>query len=82
MALWQFSNLNKYGTLRKRIMYRPDGEAFSYNPRGLGRFVAVRRFKYTYEHTLIPPGLFTDQKGDKYIVPTWQKVHPETTLGS
>ena len=80
MALWQFSNLNKYGTLRKRIMYRPDGEAFSYNPRGLGRFVAVRRFKYTYEHTLIPPGLFTDQKGDKYIVPTWQKVHPETTL--
>ena len=79
MALWQFSNLNKYGTLRKRIMYRPDGEAFSYNPRGLGRFVAVRRFKYEHEH-MFPPTLFTNLEGQKYILPTWIPVHEETTL--
>ena len=80
MALWKFSNLNKYGNLRSRIIYRPDGEAFSFNPKGLGWFVAARRFKYQYEHHIIPPALFVDQQGQKYIVPTWQKVLPETTL--
>jgi len=36
-------------------------------------------FKYTYEHSQLPPTLVV-LKGQKYIVPTWQKVHPETTL--
>lgn len=36
-------------------------------------------FKYTYEHSQLPPALVV-LKGQKYIVPTWQKVHPETTL--
>lgn len=49
MALWQFSNLNKYGTLRSRVMYLPDGKPFSHGP-GFGKFVAVKRFKYPYEH--------------------------------
>ena len=44
--LWKFTNKNKYGNLRSRIVYRPDGEPFSYNPKGLGNFVAVRSFKY------------------------------------
>ena len=34
MALWEFTNKNKYGNLRSRIVYRPDGEPFSYNPKG------------------------------------------------
>jgi hypothetical protein len=80
MALWQFSNLNKYGTLRKRIIYLPDGKPFSYNPKGLGKFVATRRFKYKYEHPVLPPHLFVGQDGQKYIIPTWQEVVPETTL--
>ena len=78
--LWEFTNTNKYGNLRTRIIYRPDGQPFGFNPKGLGSFVNVRVFKYTYEHPLLPPSLFLGQDGQKYIVPTWQKVVPETTL--
>ena len=77
--LWKFTNTNKYGTLRSRIVYNPDGKPFTIG-RGFGKFVHVRVFKYTYEHPLLPPSLFTSQDGKKYIVPTWQEVLPETTL--
>ena len=80
MALWKFTNLNKYGNSRSRIIYRPNGEAFSFNPKGLGSFVNVQMFKYEYKHEIIPPSLFINQEGQKYIVPTWQKVDPNTTL--
>ena len=79
MPLWKFSNLNKYGNLRTRIIYTETSQ-LSFNPKGLGKFVAAHRFRYTYEHPVIPPSLFTGQDGQKYIVPTWQKVVPETTL--
>ncbi len=80
MALWKFSNLNKYGNIRSRIIYKPDGEAFGFNPKGFGSFVNVQMFKYEYKHEIIPPSLFIDQEGQKYIVPTWQKVDSNTTL--
>jgi hypothetical protein len=78
--LWEFTNTNKYGNLRSRVIYRPDGQPFSFNPKGFGKFVHVKVFKYTYEHPLLPPSLFVGQDGKKYIVPTWQEVLPETTL--
>jgi len=78
--LYKFTNTNKYGNLRHRIIYRPDGEGFKFNPKGFGPFVNVQVFKYTYEHSIMPPSLFTDLDGEKWIVPTWQKVLPETTL--
>ena len=78
MALWKFTNKNKYGTLRSRIIYKPDGQAFSYGP-GFGSFVNVQMFKYKYKHEILPPALVTF--GDKtYIVPTWQEVDSNTTL--
>ncbi len=80
MALWKFTNLNKYGNHRSRIIYKPDGEAFGFNPKGFGSFVNVQMFKYEYKHEIIPPSLFIDQEGQKYIVPTWQKVDSNTTL--
>ena len=79
MALFVFANLNKHGNLRKRIIYRPTSQ-FSYSPKGLGPFIATRRFKYTYEHGYLPPTLYTNSKGAKYITPTSQQVHPATTL--
>lgn len=79
MPLWKFSNLNKYGNLRHRIIHT-DSSQFSYKPKGLGPFVGVRRFRYTYEHPILPPSLFVGQDGKKFIVPTWQEVLPETTL--
>ena len=78
--LYKFQNLNKYGTLRTRIIHSPEGTPFSFNPKGFGKFVNVQTFKYEYKHQVLPPSLFIDQDGQKWIVPTWQKVHSETTL--
>lgn len=79
MALWKFSNLNKYGNIRSRIIFVEDGKPFSYNPKGLGSFVETRRFKYEHIH-LYAPCLYVASDGKKYILPTWQPVEPETTL--
>ena len=78
--LYKFTNKNKYGTLRSRIIYRTNGEGFKFNPKNFGDFVDVRVFRYTYEHPVLPPSLFTDKDGQKWIVPIWKKVLPETTL--
>jgi len=79
MALYRFSNLNKYGNWRHRIVSWPDNKPFSHGP-GFGKVVGARRFKYDHEH-FIPPALFiSSTDGQKYIVPTWQKVHPDTQL--
>ena len=40
----------------------------------------MQRFYYEVEHAYLSPALYTDQKGDKFILPTMQKVHPKTTL--
>ena len=53
MALWHFTNFNKYGNPRHRIFHRPDGEPFSHGP-GFGSTM-VRRFQYDYEHPVMPP---------------------------
>ena len=79
MALWKFTNLNKYGNPRSRIIYRPDGEAFGFNPKGLGSFVNVQMFKYEYKHEIIPPHLATIG-GKKYLMPLWKEVDPNTTI--
>ena len=78
--LYKFTNTNKYGNLRHRIIYRPNGEGFKFNPKNFGPFVNVEVFRYTYEHPILPPSLFTGTDGQKFITPTWQKVLPETTL--
>ena len=79
MALWKFTNLNKYGNHRSRIIYKPDGESFGFNPKGFGSFINVQMFKYEYKHEVMPPGLI-ESNGKKYIVPTWKEVDPNTTL--
>ena len=79
MALWKFSNLNKYGNIRTRIVHLEDGKPFSYNPKGFGPFVEVHRFKYEHHH-LYAPVLFVDSNNQKFILPNWQPVVSETTL--
>jgi hypothetical protein len=80
MALWKFSNLNKYGNWRHRIIAWPDGKPFSHGP-GFGKVVGVSRFKYTYEHPILPPSIIKSVvTGKTYIVPAWMEVLPETTL--
>jgi len=79
MALFKFQNLNKHGNLRTRIVHSPTSQ-FSFKPAGYGKFVNVQRFYYEVEHAYLSPALYTDNNGDKFILPTFQKVHPETTL--
>jgi|TARA_R110000824_G_scaffold113942_1_gene264054 hypothetical protein len=79
MALWKFTNLNKYGNPRSRIIFKPDGIAFTHGP-GFGSFVNVQRFKYEHKHEILPPSLFTNIKGERFIVPGFQKVDINTTL--
>ena len=80
MALWKFSNKNKYGNWRHRIIATLDNKPFSHGP-GFGTSVSVSRFKYTYEHPLLPPSIIVSPTtGKTYIVPAWMEVLPETTL--
>ena len=67
MALWQFTNLNKYGNPRSRVMHRPDGEAFGFNPSGFGPYINVRRYKYEYKHEVMPPAIL-EINGKTYLI--------------
>ena len=77
MALWKFTNLNKYGNPRTRIIHRPDGEAFSHGP-GFGS-TWVSRFQYEYKHEVLPPSILK-LNGKTYLMPLWKEVEPQTTL--
>jgi hypothetical protein len=77
--LYEFSNLNKHGNIRSRIVSWPKGKAFGINPNGFCSFIAVKVFKYEYHHELNPPSL-ANIGGKKYLLPTWQEVLPETEL--
>lgn len=75
MPLVQISNLNKYGNIRRRILYY-EGQ-FTFNPRGLGKFVNVQSFKYKFTHPYMRPS-FQIIKNKKYIIPGDIEVHPKT----
>ena len=79
MALWSFSNLNKHGNLRTRIIHRPDGKGFSFNPKGLGPTIFVKRFRYKYNHSFLPPTIL-ELNGKTYLMPLWQEVENDTTI--
>ena len=77
MALWKFTNFNKYGNPRTRIFHTPEGKAFSHGP-GFGS-TFVRRYKYEYKGEVIPPGLL-ELNGKTYLMPLWKEVVEGTTL--
>ena len=79
MALFKFQNLNKHGNLRTRIVHSPTSQ-FSFKPAGYGKFVNVQRFYYEMKHPYLSASLYTDNNGDKFILPSMEKVHPKTTL--
>ena len=76
MPLFEFTNKNKYGQLRKRIVYNESSQ-FTIKP-GFGDFVAVRPFKYMSRFQF-QPGL-TTRDGKKFMIPDWVEVLPETTI--
>ena len=77
MPIEEFLNLNKYGNIRTRRFYQEKSN-LSINPKGLGKFIAFKLFKYDYKHHM-PPSL-ANIENKRYIMPTWEEVLPETTL--
>lgn len=62
-----------------RIEYSPNSNlGFAPKPNIVSQ--SVRVLKYVYEHPVISPHLYTNSEGKKFIIPTWQEVHPQTTL--
>lgn len=55
-----------------------DSSAFTYKPDGKTKSYAVQRVMYYHEHPYPPALININDK--KYIIPTWQEVHPETKL--
>ena len=77
MALWEFKNKNKHGNWRSRIVCL-DG-ALSHSGSGFGNCTSARRFKYKYEHPVMPPMIWN--RGDKtYLMPLWKEVVKGTTV--
>lgn len=77
MALFVFSNLNKYGNLRQRVVYQPTTQFTLKNPSLFGPVIMVRPFHYESK----TPGFgLVESKGKKYLTPGWVEVHPQTTI--
>ena len=86
MALHEVIEKHKVNILGQEITYKnkflvyKEGTSYGFKPQSSLISHASRLFKYDYEHHM-PPTLYTSHvDGQKYIVPTWQKVHPKTTL--
>ena len=77
MALWEFRNLNKHGNYRKRIIHTEG--ALNIPGSGFGPSVMVNRFKYKYEHPIMPPMIWKNN-GKTYLMPLWQEVVKGTTV--
>ena len=77
MALWEFSNKNKYGNWRKRIVYL-DGP-LNHPGGAFGNATSARRFKYEYKHELMPPTILK-LNNKTYLMPLWKEVVNGTTI--
>lgn len=85
MALHKIIEKHQVNILGQEIIYTNEfiryNESTSFSSKPTSSLIsqAVRLFRYKHEHK-IPPALFTNFRGETFIVPTWQKVHPKTTL--
>ena len=85
MALHKIIEKHQVNILGQEIIYTNnfirynESTTFSSKPTSSLISQAVSLFRYKHEHNM-PPSLLTNLKGEKFIVPTFQKVHPKTTL--
>lgn len=85
MALHQIIEKHKIVLLGQEITYSnkfikyTEGTSYGFKPQSSLISHASRLFRYEHHHD-IPPALFTNSNGEVFIVPTWKKVHPKTTL--
>lgn len=85
MALYEIIETRKSNILGQKILHKHkfikyvEGTTYGFKPDSNLVSTAARLFKYEYEHSYMPPALVIMSQ-QKYIVPSWQKVHPNTTL--
>ena len=85
MALHRIIEKHKVNILGQEITYTnkflkySKSTSYGFKPSKSLVSHGVYVFKYEHQHD-IAPSLFTNLKGEVFIVPTWQKVHPKTTL--
>ena len=85
MALHRIIQTHKVSILGQEITYTnkflkySESTSYGFKPSKSLISSGVYVFKYTYEQSQLPPTLVV-LAGQTYIMPTWQKVHPETTL--
>jgi hypothetical protein len=72
--LWKFTNTNKYGHLRSRIVYADGALRIG---RGFGPITGAQRFRY---ESRTPYFGFVELNGKRYLTPDWIEVHPQTTF--
>ncbi len=77
MALWKFTNLNKHGNYRTRIIHTKG--ALSIPGNGLGPSVFANRFKYEYREPVMSPTILK-LNGKTYLMPLWKEVVEGTTI--
>jgi hypothetical protein len=71
--LWQFTNTNKYGNLRSRVVYADGALKIG---QGFGPFIGAKRFRY---ESRSPYFGLVEIGGKKFLTPDWIEVHPQTT---
>jgi hypothetical protein len=86
MALHNIIEKHKVSILGQEITYtnkfikHTESTSYGFKPSSSLISYSSNIHKYVFEHPYLNPTLFIGSNGDKYIVPSWQKVHPKTTL--
>jgi hypothetical protein len=87
MALHKVTERYKVNILGQEITYtnrfirHTEGTSYGFKPASNLVSCSSHLFRYEYIHPMLPPTLFNSPvDGQRYIIPTWQKVHSETTL--
>lgn len=86
MALHQIIEKHKIVLLGQEITYTnkfikyTENTSYGFHPSSSLISHASRLFKYQFKHAYLTPALYVDEKGDKFIIPGFIKVHPQTTL--
>jgi hypothetical protein len=84
MALHKIIQKHKVTILGQEITYtnqfikHTEGTSYGFKPSSSLISSSSQLFKYDYEHPILAPTLF-ENNGQKYIIPSWIKVHPKTT---
>jgi hypothetical protein len=84
MALHKIIQKHKVTILGQEITYtnqfikHTEGTSYGFKPSSSLISSSSQLFKYDYEHPILAPTLY-ESKGQKYIIPSWIKVHPKTT---